>query len=324
MATGTINTDKITAVLRPKVIDVANRRLLMSRIGGSGQEKDMTLPANCEGLGRVRHFKRNAVTGWPDNPLPIDPAHRWLKLPSTDAITAQVFQLAACAWRCWYCFVPYPMLSADPTVSEWRSAAELVDLYFANPNRPPMIDLTGGSPDLAPEWIAWTMDAVEERGAVHDVYLWSDDNLSSDRLLTAEGRSILDRINAYGQGYGKVCCLKGFDEMSFVFNTSAKADGFERQISILEGYSRSGVDLYGYITLTSPPREEAPDLVRRLVNRLAAIREDLPARFVPLRITEYSAMDPRVRELHHSAMEFQWELARIWAEAVPHSDQEQT
>lgn len=317
MATGTINTDKMTAVLRPKVIDVENRRLLMSKIGGSGQEKDLTLPANCAGLGRVRHFKRHAVAGWPSNPLPIDPARRWLRLSPADMITAQVFQLAACAWRCWYCFVPYPMLSADPAVSEWRSASELVDLYFANPDRPPMIDLTGGSPDLAPEWIAWTMDAVEERGAVGDVYLWSDDNLSSDRLLKDEGRLLLDRIIAYGQGYGKVCCLKGFDGVSFVFNTGAKADGFEQQLSILEGYAESGVDLYGYITLTSPPRNDAADLVKRLVDRLAAIRADLPARFVPLRINEYSAMDPRVQELHRGAMEFQWELARVWTEAMP-------
>ena len=79
-------------------------------------------------------------------------------------MTAQVFQNAACAWRCWYCFVPYNLLSADPDRGEWLTADDLVQLYRNDAERPLVIDLTGGSPDLVPEWIPWMMRALADAG----------------------------------------------------------------------------------------------------------------------------------------------------------------
>jgi len=43
-----------------------------------------------------------------------------------------------------------------------------------------MIDLSGGQPDLTPEWIPWMMEELNNRGLTDKVYLWSDDNLSND------------------------------------------------------------------------------------------------------------------------------------------------
>ena len=75
-------------------------------------------------------------------------------------MTALVFQNAACAWRCWYCFVPEDLLKADPNRSAWFTAAELVELYRQIPDAPRIIDLSGGSPDLVPG-----MDALDDAGA---------------------------------------------------------------------------------------------------------------------------------------------------------------
>jgi len=115
---GLIDTDKFSSTLRDKSVDTVNRRLLITRLEGSEQESDFTVPANCGGLGRIRHFNRETSAGWPDNPLPIDPACRALQLPPTDSVRAQVFQNASCNWRCWYCYVPFPLLNGDPTKSE--------------------------------------------------------------------------------------------------------------------------------------------------------------------------------------------------------------
>ena len=113
-----IDTARFSSQLRMRAIDVQNRRLLVSRLSNSDQEPDLTAPTNCQGFGRVRHFKQATAPGWPTNPLPIVPACRALGIEDVPAVmTAQVFQNAACNWRCWYCYVPFNLLSADESRS---------------------------------------------------------------------------------------------------------------------------------------------------------------------------------------------------------------
>ncbi len=69
-----------------------------------------------------------------------------------------MFQNAACNWRCWYCFVPFDLLGAAKGI--WVTPRELVERYASVDPRPPMIDLTGGQPDLTPEWVPWMMKAL--------------------------------------------------------------------------------------------------------------------------------------------------------------------
>ncbi|MCA1402356.1 hypothetical protein [Bradyrhizobium sp. BRP56] len=316
-----IKTGRMTEMMRSKVIDLRARRVLVSRIEGSEQQTDLTAAPNAAGYGRVRHFRRAVRKDWPPNPLPIEPAARWLNMSCASQVRAQVFQVAGCAWRCWYCYVPFNMLSADIKRSAWKSASELLDLYWAECNRPPIIDLSGGSPDLVPEWITWMMDAIEEAGRKSSIYLWSDDNLSSDYLLT-DRRELLSRMESYGSGYGKVCCLKGFDPVSFSFNTGADPSGFEEQLRILSGYAKSEIDLYLYVTLTSPPRPVDRELVGSFVERLGHIRADLPARTVMLHVDEFNAMLPRMNETRRLALENQWRLMQAWQDRIAVSNVE--
>lgn len=311
-----IDTIRREADLRPLVLDPAARAILMSRIGGTNQEADLSAPTNCDGFGRVRHFRRNVVSGWPENPLPIDPAARWLRMSPSTEMNAQVFQVAACAWRCWYCFVPYSSLRADPATSKWWTAEALVDAYLELDDRPPILDLSGGSPDLAPEWIAWTLEAIEARGETGETFVWSDDNLSSTRLLEGEGRGLLEAI-ARHPNYGRACCLKGFDGPSFAFNTRAHPDGFERQMAILSAYAGSEIDIYVYLPLVGPSDADPRALVGTIVDRLAAIRPDLPARTVPLFVGTFKTMQGRLDATRREALQRQWELLRHWQEFVP-------
>src|SRR5580658_9642753 len=89
-----IDTEALAAKYRSATVDVQNRKLLVTNFRGTEQEKDLTEPANCGGFGRIRHFHRKTTTGWPLNPLPIDPAAAALSLDSRDEIRAQVFQNA--------------------------------------------------------------------------------------------------------------------------------------------------------------------------------------------------------------------------------------
>ncbi len=140
-----LDTDDFSARMRERGVDLARERLRVTNFRGTDQEADLSEPANANGFGRVRHFRRAASAGWPSNPLPIDPACKVLGLPPTDLLRAQVFQNAVCNWRCWYCFVPFTLLSGDERFSEWLGAADLAGLYQ-------------NQPDLVPEWVPWRAD----------------------------------------------------------------------------------------------------------------------------------------------------------------------
>lgn len=292
-----IATDKYSAMLRRKGVDLEQRRVLVSSFTGSAQEKDLTDPPNCSGLGRVRHFRRLS-SSWPNNPLPIDPAQRALGLDPSDSFNAQVFQNSVCNWRCWYCFVPYELLEGREENGVWASAKDLVDLYLAEPaeTRPAMIDLTGGQPDLVPEWVPWMMQELSDRGLQDKVYLWSDDNLSNDyfwRFLTDDQRALIRTF----KGYGRVACFKGFDAASFSFNTKASPELFDRQFELFARLLELGIDLYAYTTFTASSSVGIDGAMAKFVDRLQALDENLPLRTVPLKIGIFGVVKERLTKL---------------------------
>ena len=289
-----IDTAEMAENLRAKAIDVSKQQILISRIADSKQVGDLTIPPVCGGYGRIRHFKLSTSEGWPSNPLPIIPACKALGITESQSeMKALAFQNAACAWRCWYCFVPFNLLSADSKRSDWFSAEKLVKMYSEISDRPLIIDLTGGSPDLVPEWMVWMMDALREAKLDQKVFLWSDDNLSTMYLFEKLGLDDIDSMVNY-KNYGRVCCLKGFDSESFVFNTTAKASDFDNQFEVLKQVLELDIDVYGYITLTAPSDNGIGDGIPKLLDRLQNIEQNFPLRIVPLQIEKFEPMIERL------------------------------
>jgi hypothetical protein len=128
-------------------------------------------------------------------------------------------------------------------------------------------------------------------------------------------RPTLRRIEAY-RGYGRVCCLKGFDAASFEFTTSATGENFDRQISTLMGYLSTEMDIYAYITLVSPSAADARDGIRILFDRLQDVRADFVRRIVPLRIEKFGSMLHRLDSTREYAMTLQDEIASTWLEEL--------
>lgn len=129
-----IDTGKFSGHLRTKAIDLEQKKILITNFQGSKQEEDLTEPPNCNGFGRIRHFKLDAGSGWIPNPLPILPAAKALSLKATSGIRAQVFQNSVCNWRCWYCFVDFRLLSGDQQHASFLSCDQMVDLYLHQQN----------------------------------------------------------------------------------------------------------------------------------------------------------------------------------------------
>lgn len=310
-----IDTEKVSTRLRAKIIDPKGKRLLISRVEGSKQEADLSVPPNCDGFGRVHHFRFETSPGWPDNPLPIVPASKSLGLPIGGMMTAQVFQIAACNWRCWYCFVPYDLLSANSKRAKWLSSTELVNLFSTENDRPKIIDLSGGSPDLVPEWTPWMMEALTEEGMQAETYLWSDDNLSTEYFFEILSGMDLEKLQSY-KNYGRVCCFKGFSGESFAFNTNASIDDFNRQFTILDRLLGMDLDIYGYVTLTSPQKKGIRDNMRRFIDRLQEIDPNFPLRMVPLEIRPFTPVINRMDDLRRESMKIQWEAIGNWIDEL--------
>jgi organic radical activating enzyme len=308
-----MNATDIAVRLRSRIVNAEDRSLLLSRFDLSTQRKDLQDPPNVGGVGRIRHFRRNGAQGWLPNPLPIDPAALRLGRKNLASINAQVFQLAACDWRCWYCFVPYDHLSARPDRSAWKSAKELVQGWAALDQRPPMLDLSGGQPELVPEWVVWTMEELESQGLSESAYLWSDDNLSTDLTFEVLSPEQLRYMSAY-RNYGRVGCFKGFDAGSFTFNTQAAMTEYDAQFARFRRLRDLGLDLYGYVTLTHDHEDRlVPELMSAFVDRLQSIDGDLPLRTVPLQIHAFGTVVPRLDERRRRAIETgQYRALEAW------------
>ena len=73
-----------------------------------------------------------------------------------------------------------------------------------------------------------------------------------------------------------------------------------------------GIDLYAYVTLTSPTSDRIADRVRRFVDRLQTVHENLPLRTVPLEIQVFAPVHSRVKQEHREALKVQQMAVEAW------------
>lgn len=310
-----IDTDKASISLRDKAIDVQTKAILITNFANSEQEKDFTEPSNCRGFGRIRHFRLGDGVEWPQNPLPIYPALKALRLPKTDMIRAQVFQNAVCNWRCWYCFVDFKLLSGNTKFSEYLTCEKLLDFYQQQENPPMMIDLTGGQPDITPEWIPWMMEALIKRGLSEKIYLWSDDNLSNDYFWKYLTTDQITLIKSY-EMYGRVCCFKGIDELSFSHNTGAEPSLYWEQFTLWQKLLETGMDLYSYITLPANTATDFKGGIQKFLDNIQKVDEMYPLRIVPLQIHTFTPVVNRMKELQIDLLNGQKIAIQVWQEEM--------
>jgi uncharacterized Fe-S cluster-containing radical SAM superfamily protein len=310
-----INTELYSSRLREKAVILSEKKVLIARLRGSEQERDLTAPANCRGYGRIRHFRFYKHPDWSPDPLPILPAAKALGYEPDVVLRTQVFQIAACNWRCWYCFVDYSRLSADRRVSDYFTTDDLIEMYLEQENRPQVIDLSGGQPDLVPEYLLWMIESIKKYGLESEVFLWSDDNLSNRYFWKYLNREQIRTITSFPM-YSRVACFKGYDEESFSFNTLAPPELFNQQFEIYRDLMREGLDMYAYVTFTAIPHNNLRSAMARFVDKLQEIHPNLPLRTVPLKIEVFTPTKGRVKQEHETALAFQHDVHAAWIEEL--------
>ena len=311
MSTPLIDDDLLASRFRERLFRSSDKSVLIARITDSIEQNDKYTTVNCGGYGRIREFTEYKLylerAAFPDRPL----RPNFRGYPPTDTIRSQVFQLSACNWRCWYCFVDDDRLSANHRTSRYFSATELIDLYLREPHRPDIIDLSGGQPDLVPEWTLWMVEECERRGLIDSVYFWIDDNLSNDFLFRYLSNRELERLAAIPK-LSRMGCFKGFDEKSFAFTTLANPDHFRRQFEIAGRIISAGFRFYAYATFTTPDMQFIETRMRTFVDRLQSVHELLPLWTTPLKIYNFSVTNTRLDIKRSQSLIDQLAVFQIW------------
>ena len=293
---------------RSVAVDLDNKLFRMTKFEKSVQATDITLGSNCNDFGRIHHFNHHKNNDWLPNPLPHQPVGEFFGKEMPDTLQVEVFQLAVCNFHCWYCFVDKNLRKGDPKYSEMVSAEYLLNLSKKE-NRPPVIVLSGGQPDLVPEYQLWFLEARKALGMDKSHFIWSDDNLSNDFFwtkLTDDQRNFMKNE----KGYARVACLKGYDPESFSFNTGMPKQMFLQQIQRLARFYRAGFNQYGYITLTTPTCKNIDTKIPYLFDKIQTeISEDFFLRIVPLEIFQYNVNSS---EFHKQASRNQYNVLDVW------------
>ena len=121
---------------------------------------------------------------------------------------------------------------------------EMAELIAADSRDVVAIDLTGGQPDLIPEWPLELMSELKQTMPNSTTRrIRSEDNLSNDflwRFLNHRQIGIL----AESPEYTRVGCFKGFDPDSFSVGSKSDPAGYSRHLEVAARLFSSGFDPY--------------------------------------------------------------------------------
>ena len=141
--------------------------------------------------------------------------------------------------------------------------------------------------------------------------LWTDDTLTTDYAFEYLSKEELSYMASY-RNFGKVGCFKGFDAHSFAFNSKLPENMYEKQFERFERYVDMGLDIYGYVTLTSDNYDGIEEKMGKFVDRLQKIHPILPLRTVPLKIFIFTPTGSRLNDRYSMALENQTRAIKAW------------
>lgn len=306
---------QLANLYRERIIRPQTREVFLSKIPQADVEGSTHAYINCDGYGMVRRSTTQR-SDWPDIDILPNLVPQKLGITREEAETTQIFRLGACNFRCWYCFVDFRYLKANPEHGDLTSVEKMIDLYQTQEHPPKIIYLTGGQPDLAPEWTLWMMEELEKRDLDDKVFLWQDDNLSSTALWDHLTPEQIRKMANYPL-YARATCLKGISPETFALNTGANGRFFDLQIETLSRLVREGFDIYTYLTLLSPDFGHAKTTLPLLMDRLREeVHPLMPLRIFPSKVVEFDQTTKRMDNSNRAMLANQKALLAIWNEEL--------
>lgn len=305
------NPIKRAEILRPRMIDLENKKVLLASFVGTSQAKDIAVRTRVVGdYFRSKIYEKpeeieKEVHNFRREPAGI--AAKRLKIPSLDLskenrkewqgpLIAQcnnvfLFQINGCNLNCWYCYVDDINKSANPKYGDYLSCEEILlhfllesrkGQFFRNYNKQVnVLRISGGEPFIVPEVIYWMIETIEKFDLQDYLYLWVDSNLSTAdfywRYLTDKQR---EKIRNY-KNIGFMGCYKGIDAEMFSEVTGAAPEFFEGQFEMHKKLIDEGLDVYTYLY---PVVESTHNLEKRIFSFIDRM-QDKVFELAPLRMT---------------------------------------
>ena len=292
-------------------------KFLMSKLLYKTEEEKKALNINLDDFGRVRNFKRNKFSDWCSDPIPMDIVSKRLNMDRMDNLDVQMVEVAKCNLHCWWCYLPDELRHINEKYMKWFSPQELLDLVFHENANCKCLYVSGGNPELVPELIYDIMKELSNRGLSDKLLLWSDDVLSTDYVFNMD----IDKLKYMLQykNYAKICCLKGFDDQSFSFNTLTKKEGFQEQLERLKKNIDLGFDTYCYVVLTCEDLENIDKRISDFIEKLQNISYYLPLRVIPIKIEKFSAVIERLNDIRNQSIINQYKVLDVWNSQIEKS-----
>lgn len=300
--------------IRKKIVNPNNRSVKITKLSNSIEGTDANCSINCNGFGRIRRY--HSFRLFFDNTKGRSKKLLRGLSPDTSSYSTQVFQIEGCNIRCWYCYVDDSSLNANSTDAEWITVDELMDLFFKDNSEPYIIDLSGGQPDIVPEWCYWIMQEVEKRGMKGKVYIWVDDNLTTVNCMEHFLTNDAIHYMASFPKHSRTCCFKGYDELSYQFNARDRSTSLKLQLDNFRKLLMYGFDLYAYVTLTGPKGYATYQKIEQFVNELQSIHSLLPLRTIPLIIDVFNVTSMRMNPKYEESLVEQQIAFEYWDEVL--------
>lgn len=316
--------------LRPRMIDLKNKKVLLAVLAGTEQQEDLTESRFWENVFRSKIYVKAADTDY-FRGEPAGVAAEKLTLFGERTITpkecnaAFLGQINGCNLNCWYCYVDRVSNSADPKYGEFFSAEEYLMRFLVEARKHQnseklalnILRISGGEVFIVPEIIVWMVETVERYGLEDHIYIWTDCNLATGnfywKYLTPEQREKIRNFKNLG-----VCvCHKGFDRQTFHENTGAAPEFFDEQFRLHRRLIDEGLDIYSYLY---PVTSSARNLRKRITAFMDKLREEI-GEYAPLRMATppikiYSPTKKYLTPGRERAIENQWLAMKIWGEEL--------
>lgn len=322
------NPIELAEKIRPKMIDLENKKVLLAVLAGTEQQKDLTKERFFENIFRSKIYTKAQDRDFdPFRGEPAGVAAEKLGVPPEECNAAFLGQINGCNLNCWYCYVDRVCNSANPKYGRYFTAEEYLTQFLVESRKNQnsaipelklnILRISGGEVFIIPEIILWMAEAIEKFKLEDYIYVWVDCNLCTGdfywRYLTPEQREKIRNFKNLG-----VCvCYKGFDRKTFHENTKATPEFFDEQFKLHRRLIDEGLDVYSYLY---PIAGSTYNLRKRLASFMDRLQWEI-SYYAPLRmatplIKVYSPTQKRLNPEREKALKNQRLAMEIWKEEL--------
>lgn len=272
-------------LMRDNVYRESDGSALFANLLGTKEAEDSYHQINHGGFGRVRNFKNFLFHVETD----IRERRKFFRLNAAgewcSQFQSQVFQIGICTLKCWYCFVDRENLDGTNPYSAYLKPKDILQMFLESWPNIRNLDISGGSPDLCPEFVLELLCEIERAGLKEKITIWVESNLDVNYYCKLPRKKI--EYMAAFPNFHLLCSLKGWDSPSVAFNTRNTAS-FDQQLDGLRFFYQHNFSLSVYLVFVGKTIANNKE-VTELFNQLKRISRKLPEQCIPIYIKKFHA-----------------------------------